>query len=183
MKTKPIVLTLTFMILILIPVVHAPWQTLGTGYAIDTDYHGIDAFPGIPITVTAGTLDDDVVKVTFRWHRPPDGNGPVAWEDVVPVWQNGTMGQWNDGTWALIWYANKTRALDEYGDWGIQAFFQDSKGKDRAGLEDVINIKAISVNVVPEVPYGTIAILIAMFGALTIFAIKKKRTPLIRKPL
>jgi hypothetical protein len=183
MKTKPILLALAFIILILIPVVHAPWSTLGTGYAITTNYHGIDVLPGTPITVTAGTLDADVVNVTFRWHRPPDGNGPVAWEDVVSVWENGTTGQWNNGTWALIWYANKTRALDEYGDWGIQAFFQNSKGKDRAGLKDVISIKATSINVVPEVPYGTIAILIAMLGALTIFAIKKKRIPLIRRPL
>ena len=34
--------------------------------------------------------------------------------------------------------------------------------------------------VIPEVSFGTIAILIAMFGALVIFAVKKKRIPLIR---
>jgi len=61
------------------------------------------------------------------------------------------------------------------GDWGVQAFFRDSTGKDRAGLTNVINIKATSFNAVPEVPFGTLAILTAMFGAIAIFAVRKKR--------
>lgn len=176
MKTK---LTLVLMMLSIgllasFTVVHAPWSTLGTGYAITSNYHGVDVPPLTPVTVTAGTLDSNVVQVTFRWHRPPDGNGPVAWEDVVPVWQNGTMGQWNNNSWALIWYAENTHAPDELGDWGVQAFFQDSEGNDRAGLPRVVKIKATSFNSVPEVPLGTIVVSLAMLGALGIFAIKKK---------
>jgi len=158
----------------MVTVVHAPWSTLGTGYAITSNFHGIDVPPGTPVTVTAGTLDPNVVQVTFRWHRPPDGNGPVAWEDVVPVWQNGTKGQWNNGTWANISYAQDTRTPDELGDWGVQAFFQDSEGRDRADVPRVVKIKATSFNAVPEVPFGTIAVFLAMIGALGIFAIKKK---------
>lgn len=185
MKTKLTVLALVFIVLILIPVAHAPWSTLGTGYAITTNYHGVDVPPGFPITVTAGTLDSRVVNVTFRWHAPPDGDGPIEREVVVPVAPNGTEGKWNNGTEVPILYAQDIFAPDpdELGDWGIQAFFQDSEGTDRANLTDVIKIKAVSVNVVPEVPYGTIAILVAMFGALTIFAIKKKHIPLIRRHL
>jgi len=161
--------------LILSSAVYAPWTTLGTGYAITSNVHGIDILPGTPVTVTAGTLDNRVVNVTFRWHRP---NESVAWEDVVNVWTNGTMGQWNNGTWALIRYAQDTHVPDEVGEWGVQAFFQDSEGRDRAGLEDVIKIKATSFNAVPEIPLGTIAAAATMFVAFGLFIIvKKKRTP------
>ncbi|UCE16450.1 MAG: hypothetical protein JSV12_02210 [Candidatus Bathyarchaeota archaeon] len=167
-----LVLMLTIMCLFVsVTVVHAPWSTLGTGYAITSNYHGIIVPPGTPVTVTAGTLDPNVVNITFRWHMP---NETVRWEVTVPVYTNGTTGQWNNGTTALIRYANSTKTPDVIGDWGVQAFFQDSTGRDKAGLEDVINIKATSFNSVPEVPFGTIAVFLAMAGALCIFAIKKK---------
>jgi len=60
------------------------------------------------------------------------------------------------------------------GDWGVQAFFQDSTGRTKAGLDNVIKTKATSFNAIPEVPLGTIAIFLAMVGALGILAIKKK---------
>jgi len=161
-------------LLLSINTVYAPWTTLGTGYAITSNVHGIDILPGTPVTITAGTLDSNVVKITFRWHEPPDGNGPVRWEVTKFVYTNGTQGQWNDGTWADIRYANDTQTPDIIGDWGVQAFFRDSTGKDRAGLANVISIKATSFNTVPEVPFGTIAILVSMFGALSVFIIKKK---------
>jgi len=153
-------------------IVHAPWSTLGTGYAITSNYHGVDVPLGIPVTVTAWTLDHNVVNVTFRWHMP---NETVRWEVTVPVSPTGTNGTWNkDGTSAEILTANNTQIPDVLDDWGVQAFFQDSTGKDRADLEDVIKIKATSFNAVPEVPLGTIAIFLAMIGALGILAIKKK---------
>lgn len=173
MKTKlTLILTLLSIgLLAAVTVVYAPWSTLGTGYAITSNYHGIDIPPGTPVTVTAGTLDSNVVNVTFRWHMP---NGTVRWEVVVPVFTNGTTGQWNNGTIVLIRYAQDTQIPDVLGDWGVQAFFQDSTGRDRAGLDDVIKIKATSFNAVPEVPLGTIVVFLAMLGALGIFAIKKK---------
>ena len=155
-----------------ISVVYAPWQTLGTGYAITTNYHGIDVFPGTAVTATAGTLDPDVVKVTFRWHMP---NETVRWEVTKPVAPNGTKGEWNNGTEALIYYANDTQILDVLGDWGVQAFFRDEKGTDKANLTNVIKIRAESFNVIPVVPLGTIAVTISMLAALGIFALKKKR--------
>lgn len=173
-KISLAVALLVSIILISVSVVNAPWSTLGTGYAITSNYHGVDILPGTPVTITAGTLDSNVVKITFRWHEPPDGNGPVRWEVTVPIFTNGTTGQWNNGTTAEIRYAQNTQTPDVLGDWGVQAFFRDSTGKDRADLTNVINIKATSFNAVPEVPFGTLAILTAMFGAIAIFAIKKK---------
>jgi len=160
--------------LILSSAVYAPWTTLGTGYAITTDHHGIDVLPGTPVTATAGTLDPNVLNVTFRWHMP---NDTVRWEISKPVWPNGTKGKWNNGTEALIRYANDTQMLDVLGDWGVQAFFIGPKGKDRANLTDVVKIRAESFNVVPEVPYGTIAAVAAMFVAFGLFIVKKKRIP------
>lgn len=173
-KISLAVALLASIILISVSVVNAPWSTLGTGYAITSNYHGVNIIPGTPVTITAGTLDSNVVKITFKWHEPPDGNGPVRWEVTVPIFTNGTTGQWNNGTPAEIRYAQDTQTPDVLGDWGVQAFFRDSTGKDRADLEDVIKIKATSFNAVPEVPFGTLAILTAMFGAIAIFAIKKK---------
>jgi len=156
-------------------IVLAPWQTLGTGYAITSNVHGIDVLPGNPVIITAGTLDPSVVQVTFRWHEPPDGNGPVKWEVTKPIYTNGTQGQWNNGTWAEIRYANDTQIPDVLGDWGVQAFFQGVTGTDKAGLDDVVRIRATSFNVVPEIALGTLGAVAAMLIAFGVFAIKKKK--------
>lgn len=169
-------LVLTLLVLGLLAsmnIVYAPWSTLGTGYAITSDFHGIDVPPSTPVTVTAGSLDTHVTQITFRWHRPDES---VAREVTVAIFTNGTFGNWNNGTSAEIRYAIDSFAPDVLGDWGVQAFFQDSTGMDRADLENVIKIRATSFNAIPEVPLGTVVILLSMFGALSIFALKKKRT-------
>lgn len=151
--------------------VYAPWSTLGTGYAITSNYHGMDVPLMATVTVTAGTLDPTVTQVTFRWHMPDE---TVAREVTVPVFTNGTTGQWNNGDTALIQYAIDSYKPDILGDWGVQAFFQDSTGNEKAGLDSVIKTKATSFNAVPEIPFGTAAIVLSMLGALGILAIKKK---------
>ena len=151
---------------------YAPWSTIGTGYAITSNYHGKDVPLMATVTVTAGTLDPSVTQVTFRWHIPDD---TVVREVTVPVFTNGTTGQWNNGDTALIQYAIDSFKPEVPGDWGIQAFFQDSAGKQKADLNNVITIKATSFNVVPEIPFGTAAIVLSMLGALGVLAIKKKR--------
>jgi hypothetical protein len=94
---------------------------------------------------------------------------------TVPVFTNGDTGQWNNGTSALVRYAVDSYSPDVLGDWGVQAFFQGSGGSTKAGIEDVIKIRATSFNVIPEVPVGTIAILLSMFGAFGVFAVKKRK--------
>lgn len=156
----------------MVGMVYAPWSTLGTGYAITSNVHGVDVLPGSQVRVTAGTLDPNVVQVVFRWHMP---NETVAREVTVPVFTNGTMGQWNDGTSALVRFAIDNYTPGVVGDWGVQAFFQGSTGTAKAGLEDVVKIRATSFNVIPEVPLGTLVILLGMFGALGVFALRKKK--------
>ena len=175
-KTRPISALTSVLLLILVSIglVYAPWSTLGTGYAITSNYHGVNVPLFLDVTVTAGTLDSSVVQVTFRWHKPPDGNGPVEWEDVVPVFTNGTMGQWNNGTWAEIRYAKSTHAPNAAGDWGVQAFFQDSSGTEKSGVPNVVKIKATSFNSIPEIPLGTIGAAAAMIFAFAFFMTKKR---------
>lgn len=151
---------------------YAPWSTLGTGYAITSNYHGIDVPLMATVTVTAGTLDPSVTQVTFRWHR---SDNTVMREVTVPVFTNGTTGQWNKGATAPVQYAIDSFRPDLTGEWGVQAFFQDSAGRSKADLNNVIKIKATSFNVIPEVPLGTAAILLSMFGALGVCAVRKKR--------
>lgn len=150
--------------------VYASWSTLGTGYAITSNYHEKDVPLLATVTVTAGTLDPLVTQVTFRWHRSDD---TLVREMTVPVFTNGTNGQWNNGATALVRYTIDSFRPDVPGDWGVQAFFRDSAGKNRADINNVIKIKATSFNVVPEVQFGTAAILLSMFGALGVFAIKR----------
>lgn len=175
MKAKIVTGTLLSFIclLILVNIAYAPWSTLGTGYAITSNYHGINILPGTPVTVTAGTLDSYVTHITFRWHMP---NDTARWEITVPVAPNGTTGQWNNGSTALIRYAQSTQTPDVIGDWGVQAFFQDSTGRDRADLTNVIKIKATSFNVVPEIPIvGTAGAAVAMLLGLGFFMTRRRK--------
>jgi hypothetical protein len=163
--------------LILSGIVYAPWTTLGTGYAITSNYHGVDVPLGTPVTVTAGTLDPSVTHVKFIWREPATAGGAIRWEDIVPIFTNTTMGQWNNGTTANIRYAESTRIPDVLGDWGVQALFQDSAETDVLS-SDVIKFRATSFNnIIPEIPVGTIGAAAAMIAALALFVIKKKRVP------
>ncbi len=182
MKFKLILVGISVVLvsLVLCGVVYAPWTTLGTGYAITSNVHGINILPGTPVTVTAGTLDPDVTHVKFVWRQPPDGNGPVRWEVVVPVSPNGTMGEWNNGTAAPILYAQDTQMPDVAGDWGVHAIFQDSADYDVPANEHIAkkstSFNVVQHNVVPEIPLGTVGAAVAMAIALGLFAMKKKKS-------
>ena len=171
----------------------AQWPAISSGYAVTTNWHGEDVPIGESVTAVAGTTDSEVEEVEFRW-LDPDGN-PV-WEGdltTVPVFGPYTTPNVPPGVisagvqkiidWAYdnpgvtIWYANDTKTPDVLGDWGVQAFFIDGSNPDkslRGKNSDIIAIRATSLNVVPEVPFGTIAILLSMFGALGVFAMKRK---------
>jgi len=168
----------------------AQWPAIKqSGYAITTNWHKIEIPLGALVVATAGTTDLTILTVTFRWHAP---NGTVIFQDTVNVvgpittptvppnvpqevidWANA-----NPGVQYL--YAQSTHeiptTLDIVGDWGVQAFFQELGGRQKAGVSDVIQIRATSFNVVPEAPIGTTAILLSMFGALSVFALRKRRT-------
>jgi len=171
-EKKLIGLMTALILFILLPAVHAPLSTLGTGYAVDSDYHGVDVIIGNPVNVTAYTLDTTIYKVTFKWNAPNGTEG--VWIDTFPLLNDGT-GTWNNGTTATIRYAYSIHNPDSIGDWGVKVLFQGPGGKTKENLDEVVQIRATSFNAVPEVPLGTIMILIAMFGALGVLAMRKRR--------
>ena len=155
-------------------VVYASWSTLGTGYAVTSNIDGTPV-AGNPVTITAGTLDPTVKAVTFRWLAPPNGNGDCLLDETVPVFTNGTIGQWNNGTQAEIRYAQSTYKVYQ-GEWKIQVVFHTSKGE--TNIVYRIDVKDNhSFFSIPEIPLGTIGATVAMAAALGLFMIKKKRQP------
>ena len=178
--------------LLLCSVVHASWSTLETGYAVTSNWTGLETEDGTPVTITAGTLDSTVTSVTFRWLAISDGNGDYLLEETVPVYTNGTIGQWKDGTPAEIRYADSTYTVPQ-GFWIVQTLFINSEGDssmvlgNSEGENNIVTQKCLWVNAmaiqsdynpvfqVPEIPIGTIGASVAMAAALGLFMIKKKR--------
>ena len=183
MKAKIIALTLLFM-MALVPIAYAPWSTLSSGYAIWTDYHGIEIPLGTVVTATAGTTEHpdssahnhfpNVTHVKFRWMAP---NGSETFSPLKPLTWDGTTEY--DG-WP-VYTANDTLAVDAVGDWGVQAWFYDTQGglRNEIGLE---KIRAISIHTIPELPIvgtaGIAAIMLLGFGLY--WHMKKKNS--INKP-
>jgi hypothetical protein len=156
-----------------------------TGYAVTSNYQGIDVLPGTAVVVTAGTTDLTVHNVTFIWHFP---NGSVAFTDFVdvrtghqlttpdvpPNVPQGVINWANDPHYQNVnyLYAQSTHVINgPFGDWSVQAFFRDDVNIKGQGATA---IRATSFNVIPEVPFGTLVIMLGMFGALSVFALKKK---------
>ena len=147
-------------------------NALDSGYAVTRwPWDSGDIFPGDSVQVRACTTEPpypNTTWVVFRWNRP-DGS---QW-DTPPKVLTKSVDTW-DGL--PIWDAYDHQTLHMMGNWGVQALFCDENGKLQGpNPYPIVNIKAISYHVVPEVPLGTIAILTAMFGATAIFALKRKR--------
>jgi len=135
-------------LLLLLPIAcaNAGWSSLNSGYAVTSDYHGVEATIETVITATAGTTDVSIKNVTFVWKYP---NDTVAFEDAnVPVWSNGT--KYPDGDGNLIFYAQSSFTPAVEGKWGIQAYFKDSGGHLRSNGTDIIAIRATSNEIIPE---------------------------------
>jgi hypothetical protein len=145
--------------------------SLKSGYAVTSNYHGIDVQPGTPVTVTAMTTDRCVDVVKFIWKNPA---GQVMFVEFKKVYSNGTT--FNDnGRIKLVYFANSTYTPDSIGDWGVQAKFIDVNGYCRCWCTCRVHRRATSFNVIPEVPViGTIGASTAMFAGLG-YAIKRKR--------
>jgi len=172
----------------------AQWDALSSGFAVTTNWHGIDVPIGQPVTATAGWAPElipenslvkhvEVKKVEFVWHYP---NGTVAFSETIPI--SGPLVTPNVPPdpippeiieWAEkypeveYWYAQNTQIPDVLGDWGVQAIFRNTVqtcGKN----SDTVRIRATSFNVVPEVPFGTAVILLSWIGLLGVFVTRKK---------
>jgi len=164
---------------------------LGSGYDVTSNYHGMFVWP-LPqdVTAAAATTEHpsvnrvpefpDVTAVRFRWMPPADSGLSEFYSPVLSVapmllWDSGEDYEDNKGGLWDIYIAEDTQTIpaDGIGDWGVQAWFYDTDGNLRHST-GVAKIRATSFNAVPEVPFGTIAALVGMLGALGVFAIKKK---------
>ena len=159
---------------------YARWSAIKeTGYAVTSNWQGIDVPLGVEVVATAGTTDLDIENITFRWHDPADN---TVWEDTfavsgplitpnVPSNIPPEVQEWADDNPGVSYlYAQSTHTPNMVGDWGVQAFFIGLDGKTKAGLDYVVQIRATSFNVIPEIPIiGTAGAAIAMLAGLGLF--------------
>jgi hypothetical protein len=161
-------------LLLLLPIscANAGWSSLKSGYAVTTDYHGLEATVETLITATAGTTDTSITNVTFVWKYP---NDTIAFEDAdVPVWSNGT--KYPDENGSLIYYAQSSFAPSVEGKWGVQAYFKGAGGHLRGNGTDIIAIKATSNDIViPEISIEGIAVTILAMSLILILLNGKKK--------
>ena len=168
-------------LLVSIPWVRAPayittdadWSrtAIKSGYGVTTNYHGIEVLIGTEVTAYAGTTNDDIKEVKFRWTEP---DGDVVVEEGTYIGDE----LW-EGLVIHVWSSPKIPM--EVGDWGVQGHFYNEGGHGVGPIPEQpesVATRAQSFYAVPEV--ATIAAVLAMFGAFGLFAIKKKR---IRTPL
>ncbi len=114
-------------------------------YDATNNYHGIDVPLGATVVVTATTDDPGVIEVLFIWRNAAKVQ---QWNETIPI----VNGQ-----------AQSSGQPNSLGDWGVQTLFLGPDGKTREQVDFVVQIKATSFNVVPEVPIlGTAGIAGAM---------------------
>jgi len=175
MKTKLLTFGISTVVitLLLMNVAYASWETLGTGFAVTSNISGPVSPQGTPVTITAGTLDPDVELITIRWYGP---DGEVFHEDMPSVYTNGTVGQYADGTTALVKYAQSTYTPNVHGEWNVKVIFHNAKGGSNvADFSLPLDIRQnFPIFVVPETPLGTIGAVAAIALALGLFMVKKK---------
>lgn len=145
-------------------------SALGSGYGIGRwPYSDGDVPQGTNVTVRAATTNENVTHVIIIWKANETTiytTGKINIEESEDTW-NG----------AKIYDAYNWQFLVYTGNWSAKAYFYDNEGNPVG--EDLndgkVAIRAISFhpNVIPEVPYGTIATLITMLGAFYVFYAKR----------
>jgi len=179
MKLKILSIALFATLIFAIPLVHGvvdwtlPPNNLSSGYRVTTENFPEPIMIGDPVVAWAGTTNLDIDEVKFRWNYP-DGSGldpiiavgtPAGTVDVPGV---GLVKQWNNTQYPTV-----------EGDWGIQGVFYDFENPGN-GIGPIpaqpypVEIRARSFLSVPEVAIGTIVAVVAMFGALGLFALKRR---------
>lgn len=166
-KATPILVVAGLIMLLGVGVAYAG-NSLASGYAVTSDYHGINVPPGKLVTVTAMTTDNTITQVTFLWKNP---GGNTVFTEVNAT--RGTDGEFDGKTVYTFSSAHTPNAI---GDWGVQALFQGPDGMTKESIEDVIAIRATSFFVVPDFPMiGTVGSLGTMLLGLGLFIRRKNR--------
>jgi hypothetical protein len=169
-KSTPILIVAGLIMLLGAGAAYAAYPSLASGYAIDSNYHGIDVPPGSDVIVTAYTTDMEVYQVTFLWKYP---NGTLAFGPEVD--NTAVAGDPFEGNPVNTF--SSTHSVDVTGDWGVQALFQSPDGTTKENIDYVVKIKATSFFVVPDFPMiGTLGSLGAMLLGLGLFIKRKSKS-------
>jgi len=171
------------MLIVAIPLVHGavdwtlPPNNLSSGYRVTTENFPDPVMLGDPIIAWAGTTNGGIDEVKFRWN-PPEGSGLDSFVIIGTYMGTVTL---PDSTIVYQWSSTYTPTdPEEMGDWGIQGVFYDDQDPGN-GIGPIpeqpffTEIRARSFFAVPEVPIGTIIVIVAMFGALGLFALRRKQ--------
>ncbi len=179
-SSKIIFVSLITLFVISIPIVFAAdisgttigsLNALGSGYGIGRwPYSSGDVPLGSSVQVRVATTDPNITHVVLLWKA-----------NDVTIYTTGKLPMTDSGdTWGSLPINDTLNAqvLSVAGDWGVQAYFYDNWDapfENSKYSTDKVAIRAISFhpNVIPEIPYGTIATLITMMGALYVFYIKR----------
>jgi len=173
-----VVATLLASLLVLtrVDIAQAQWPDIDYGYAVTIEW-------GHSVTAWAGTTDSRVKSVEFEWLDPHGNpvwnprltvfgpyinpNTPADAPQEIISWANNNPGK-------TVWYATDREEPTVIGNWMVHAIFHDSN-EICGRCSHIFPYVLPPPNVVPEVPFGTIAIALSMFGILGIFALKRKR--------
>jgi len=172
-RTKALVLSLATLALLVGTVsVKAQWSALSSGYAVTTDYHGVEE--GAPLGATvhakAGTTNFHIVSVEFRWLPPPESGEEPEVHLVTEHLEE------TDPDFGPILVFRDSYAPLIVGDWGVQAIFHNETGDKEGGPTGTFfKIRATSFFAVPEIPLGTLTVTLSMLAALTVFTLKRRR--------
>ncbi len=139
---------------------HSKWYTITNDAA-----GGVQL--GNPVTVTATTNNEEIVKISFNWTNP-------AGDLAFPIETTNVQWKWQDGH--KVYYATSIKTPNAIGDWIVEAEFIDEQGYCWCKEYKTIATRTTSFNVVPEVPLlGTAGVAIAMVLGLTVYKKKQKQ--------
>ena len=182
MKTISIAILVT--LIIAIPMVYGavdwtlPYNNLNSGYRITTENFPDPVMIGDPVIAWAGTTNDKIDEVKFRW-MAPDGSEIIeagTFQGTVTLPDGKTVYQWSN-----------TQYPGVLGDWGIQGVFYDldEPGPGIGPIPDQpfkTEIRARSFFSIPEATIGTVTILLAMFASLGVFVLAKRKRAIRKLP-
>jgi hypothetical protein len=189
MKTRYyaiLLLTFCLFIFLSIQISYAQWDAINSGYGITTNWHGREVPFGESVTAWAGTRDQDVTAIFFRWKRPDD-SVYAEYNDTslvkcdrpsdIPSDAPEEIKDWaeNNPDKFPIWIATNTQIPNTIGEWTVKAYFIGPGGKTKEQVENTIMIKGTSFNVISDFPLvGTAGALVAMLLGLNLFMRRKR---------
>jgi len=165
---------------------YGSWSPItNPGYAITTNYFQQNVPLGASVIATAGTIDLTVYKIEFKWHNATDGliydvnvtvSGPLTTPAVPPNVPKQVIWWAGNNTGIQYLYAQDAEIPNSPGDWGVQAYFYAPGGNIQGQGSDIVQIKATSFNVIPEIPIlGTAGAAIAMLLGLGLYRKRKQK--------